>query len=80
LGQTDPRVEVLVIDDASTDDTVAIATEIARQDGRVHVLRNRVNSGPAAARNKGLRQARGDWIALLDADDMLLPHRLDRGR
>jgi glycosyltransferase involved in cell wall biosynthesis len=76
LAQTEPRCEVLVIDDASSDATADIVARIADQDRRVHLLRNTTNRGPAGSRNDGLAVARGDWIALLDADDTFAPHRV----
>jgi glycosyltransferase involved in cell wall biosynthesis len=76
LGQTEQNLQVLIIDDASTDDTAEIAAGLAARDHRVALLRRTVNGGPAAARNLGLAQARGRWIALLDADDAFVPHRL----
>jgi glycosyltransferase involved in cell wall biosynthesis len=77
LAQTEPRCEVLVIDDASNDNTVAVVRQLAEHDGRVRLLRNAVNRGPAASRNRGFAEARGDWIALLDADDEFAPHRIE---
>lgn len=68
--------EVLVIDDGSTDDTAGVARAIALEDARIKVVSHEVNCGPAAARNTGLRQARGGFIALLDADDIALSGRL----
>lgn len=76
LRQTQQDLEVIVIDDASTDATAGIAERLATQDGRVRVKRQSVNRGPAAARNRGIVAARGEWLALLDADDEFLPHRL----
>src|SRR5581483_11829559 len=77
LHQTEQRIEVLVIDDASTDATVGVASRVAAQDRRVRLLRQVVNRGPAAARNRGMAEARGKWIALLDADDAFALHRLE---
>jgi succinoglycan biosynthesis protein ExoO/succinoglycan biosynthesis protein ExoU len=77
LMQTEPRCEVVVIDDASRDGTAAIVAGIAEHDSRVCLLRNPTNLGPAASRNRGLAVARGDWVALLDADDEFLPHRIE---
>lgn len=62
-------VEVIIIDDASTDDTLAVARALAEEDGRVRVVALADNGGPSAARNAGLDAARGTWIAVLDADD-----------
>lgn len=78
LQQTEPRLEVLVIDDASTDATTAITAHLAAQEPRVRLLCQAANRGPAAARNRGLAQARGTWIALLDADDEFVPARVEK--
>src|SRR5271163_1819131 len=77
LTQTEQRCEVLVIDDASSDATAAVVARIAGQDARVRLLRNTVNLGPAGSRNRGLAEARGDWIVLLDADDGMAPRRIE---
>jgi glycosyltransferase involved in cell wall biosynthesis len=73
----DVEVEVLIVDDCSTDDG---ATEAAirrlEADPRVRGFRLPVNGGPSAARNKAIDEARGEWIALLDADDWFAPGRL----
>ena len=78
LAQTERRIELIVIDDASTDGTAEIAARHARCDARVKLLHMPRNRGPAAARNAGVDGARGRWIALLDADDAYAPHRLAR--
>lgn len=67
--------EVIVVDDCSTDDTAAVAEACVDKGGRLHVLRQVRNQGPAAARNRAIAQARADFIALLDSDDFLLPGR-----
>ncbi len=72
LTQTHPDVELVVVDDGSTDDTVAIA----RGFGDRIVVLSQENAGPNAARNAGLRRASGEVIALCDSDDFLLPHYL----
>lgn len=78
LGQEGVTVEVIVVDDASSDDTYGVARAMADRDGRVTALRLPENGGPSGARNAGLAQARGIWIAVLDADDRMVPRRLQR--
>lgn len=68
--------EALVIDDASTDDTIARVAAAAERDPRVRLIRQQANAGPSAARNRGIAEARGTFIALLDADDAYEPARL----
>lgn len=76
LTQTHENVEVIVIDDASLDGTVRVLRGI--QDERLHVIQHFTNHGPSAARNAGIEAARGDWIALLDADDWWDTGRLEQ--
>jgi len=68
--------EVIVVDDASGDASAAAALEADDGSGRLVLLRQPVNRGPAAARNRGMAAARSPWLAILDADDFLLPGRL----
>lgn len=75
LAQTDCRIEVLVIDDGSTDETAAIVGRLAETDPRVRLLRHAVAQGAAGARNLGLAHASGEWVAVLDGDDAILPGR-----
>ncbi len=74
LAQTYPNLEVLVVDDGSTDATPAIA---ASYGPRVRYVRQ-ANAGTAAARNRGVAEAYGEYVALLDHDDLWLPHKLER--
>jgi succinoglycan biosynthesis protein ExoU len=74
LEQTVPT-RVIVVDDASTDDTFAVARAI-KDDERLVVLRQDRNLGPAAARNAAIARGDSPWIALLDADDHLAPDRI----
>lgn len=74
--QTLSDIEIIVIDDASTDKTAAIVTAAAAGDPRIRLLRQPVNRGPSAARNRGIAVAQGHWLALLDADDSYTPDRL----
>lgn len=75
-GQTERRLEILVVDDASTDSTVATVLDQAARDPRIRLIRLAINGGPAVARNRGIAEACGPWIALLDADDQYAPDRL----
>jgi succinoglycan biosynthesis protein ExoO len=77
-AQTHPPLEILVIDDCSTDNTVEVVKALAREIPSLRLLSTPANSGPSAARNVGLRAAQGDWIALLDSDDAWKPGRLER--
>ncbi|SEK87709.1 succinoglycan biosynthesis protein ExoO [Roseovarius azorensis] len=78
LAQSLENLELLFADDASTDASVRLMTEIIAQDRRVKLLRSDVNAGPAAARNRALDMARGTWIAIVDSDDLLHPERFER--
>jgi glycosyltransferase involved in cell wall biosynthesis len=71
-------VEVIVVDDASTDETPRIAEAFAEGDPRVRVIRHEINRGHIATFNDGLRAASGDYVLKLDADDMLAPGALAR--
>ncbi len=74
-----PETErVIVVDDASDDATCNVALAAADQDPRVHLIRQAVNQGPAAARNRALDTATSDYVAVLDSDDVFLPGRLGR--
>jgi len=76
LDQTFTDFELLVVDDASTDGTVEIVTALA--DDRIRMLRNERNLGQVPSLNRGLSEARGEYVARLDADDACLPTRLAR--
>ena len=77
LKQSLEDLEVIVVDDASSDRSLQIARDMAAADPRVRVLSHSCNLGQAAARNLALRVARGRWIALVDADDEIAERRLD---
>jgi hypothetical protein len=77
LAQTHRQLEVLVLDDGSTDDSPEIARSYALRDDRVRCVRL-PHQGLATTLNQGLAEARGDWIARMDADDIMAPQRLER--
>jgi glycosyltransferase involved in cell wall biosynthesis len=76
-AQTFTDYEVIVVDDASTDNTVAIAEHESSNLPNHRTIALPSNVGPAAARNAGIRAARGTWIAFLDGDDKWLPWKLE---
>ncbi|AZZ56355.1 glycosyltransferase family 2 protein [Rathayibacter iranicus] len=69
LRQTHSELEILVVDDASTDGTALIGRAFAEQHERIHYLRQEQNQGVATARERAVGQATGDWVWLVDADD-----------
>lgn len=75
--QLDPQlVEVIVVDDGSPEEVFKEVSEVARGLEFVQLIRKPYNTGCADTRNVGLRKARGEWILILDDDDMLMPHVL----
>lgn len=78
LRQSHADLEVIVSDDASPDDSLAIVRAAAAGDDRVRLIEAAANAGPAAARNRALEIASGDWIAVVDSDDLLHPERFER--
>lgn len=78
LTQTYRDFELLIVDDASTDGTHGILEEFAREDRRIHVLTNSTNLGLTKSLNIALREAHSELVARMDADDIALPHRLEK--
>jgi glycosyltransferase involved in cell wall biosynthesis len=76
--QTLREIEILVVDDASSDETEAVVKATAADDPRVRVLRQPDRAGAPAARNRGLDERRGEFVAFLDDDDRWLPTKLER--
>jgi GT2 family glycosyltransferase len=78
LSQACVEVDVVIVDDASTDASLDTAQRLASGHGRVAVLANGRNLGPVETFNRGLAQARGEFVVRLDADDLLTPGALQR--
>ncbi len=74
-GQTLSQIEILCVDDGSSDGSLQILQEYAEKDSRVRVLPQK-NAGAGAARNHGLKEARGEYLSFLDADDFFEPEML----
>jgi glycosyltransferase involved in cell wall biosynthesis len=78
LSQGVPDIRVLIIDNASTDNSVEIARQLAEADSRVSVIAHEINLGATASINEGIEWASADYFVLLDADDLLAPGCLAR--
>ncbi|WP_461476579.1 glycosyltransferase family 2 protein [Microbacterium sp. HJ5] len=78
LGQGECAVDVIIVDDASTDGSAAVARELAEKDDRVALIEHAVNRGHIASYNEGLAAATGKYVVLLSADDALAPGSLAR--
>lgn len=78
LTQTWRNLQIIVVDDASTDGTAKVVEEVASRDARVHLLRVPINLGTYLAKSIGLEAARGDYVTCHDADDWSHPQRIAR--
>lgn len=77
LDQTVADLELLVLDDGSTDNTCEIVEALSAQDSRIVLIRNERNLGVARTRNRGLEQFQGRYVAFLDSDDVWHPEKLE---
>lgn len=77
INQTLIDIEIICIDDGSTDRSGQIADQYARIDNRIHVV-HQANKGLSGARNTGMMVAKGQWLLFLDSDDMLMPNACER--
>lgn len=78
LSQTYKNWELLILDDCSSDRTAEIAEHFVSCDTRIHLLRNPQNMGVAKTRNRGLTLAQGEWVALLDSDDVWRSDKVEK--
>lgn len=78
LSQTYQNFELLIVDDCSKDDSLHLIQQKAQSDGRIRVIALEMNAGVANARNVGIKEATGKYIALLDNDDLWVEDKLER--
>lgn len=78
LAQQDVKLEIVVVDDGSTDETPERLSELASRESRLRVVTHSRRRGVAQARNAGIEAAQGDWVAFLDDDDLWSPEKLRR--
>lgn len=78
LSQTHSNLELLIVDDASTDDSLKVINEFAQADSRIRVFKNRSQRGTYWAKNSVLRKTTGSYITMIDSDDYDLPTRLEK--
>ena len=78
LNQTWKNIELLIVDDASQDNTWEVLKRIAKTDSRVKIFKNSINVGPYVSKNKALKESTGDYITGHDADDWAHPQRLEK--
>ena len=79
LSQTESDIEVILVDDGSSDNTLKIASELAERDQRLRVISQDHSGTPSVARNTGLKVAKGEFISFLDADDLCAPTKIAKG-
>jgi glycosyltransferase involved in cell wall biosynthesis len=77
-GQTYRNLEILIVDDASSDNTEEIALGLEKEDARVRYIKREKNGGESAARNTGIRKSTGEYVAFLDSDDEWLPEKIEK--
>ena len=78
LTQTYKNWEMIIVDDASSDDSLQIIEQYAQKDDRIKVIKSKQNMGPAKARNRAIEEAKGKYIAFLDSDDVWFPEKLEK--
>lgn len=78
LAQTYENWEMIIVDDCSPDDSNELIEKYVKKDSRIKLIKLEKNNGPAVARNKAIEEAKGRYIAFLDADDLWKPAKLER--
>ena len=78
INQTYERWEIIIVDDCSPDNSNQIIEKYCKNDSRIKLIKLEQNSGPAVARNRAIEEAKGRYIAFLDADDLWLPEKLEK--
>ena len=77
VGQTLKDIEIICVDDGSTDNSLDILREYAAEDSRIQIIEQK-NAGAGAARNNGMRYATGKYLSFLDSDDFFEPRMLEK--
>ncbi len=77
LQQTYEDFEIVIVDDCGTDSSIRIAEEFGKKDSRIKIIYNDKNRGIAYSRNRGIESCKGEYIAILDNDDIMTPRRLE---
>jgi len=77
LGQSMPDIEVICVDDCSSDSSAQVVRSFARTDSRIRLIRHSTNLGCGGARNSGIQSARGEYVAFVDSDDYVDPSFLE---
>lgn len=78
MKQSYDNLEIILIDDCSKDDSVSICKQWMKKDNRVYLLQHDSNKGVSAARNTGLKAAKGKWVSFVDADDWIDMHFIEK--
>ncbi|MCD6225910.1 glycosyltransferase [bacterium] len=78
MGQSYKNLEILIVDDGSTDNTWQILKKLAKRDKRIKLIRLEKNLGPSLASNEAIKQAQGEFIARMDADDVAFADRIEK--
>lgn len=78
LSQTFSDFELIILNDKSTDESLNIIKKFQQEDNRIIIIDKEENVGPANLRNEGINSAKGEYIALMDADDIAMPTRFEK--